>query len=247
MAGFNLTNTALLDMGAATQLDMGAASRAIMLALILCAPDASATEWVPVAQEPRHRPVFENDQAIILEVNLPPGYVSLYHEHRIDLLYVTITGTQVWAQPLGGERMDADVVTGDLRFSSDNHDLPHIHQVGNVGSHPFHVIGIGRKDSAHHEADAIAIEGDTKGLTLDQQKIHASVYRIRLAPGEKTGVHQHNLPHARVFLTDGILSDGSAGSAAVSAGQFLWQPGGMSHFYENKGDQPLEIVEMQWR
>ena len=106
----------------------------LVLGLTLSLPGAMAGDWVPVAEEPRHRPVFENEQAIILDVNLPPGYVSLYHEHRIDLLYVTISGTQVWAQPLNGQRMNADVATGDLRFSSDNHDLPHIHQVGNVGT-----------------------------------------------------------------------------------------------------------------
>ena len=82
----------------------------LVLGLTLSLPVATAGDWVPVAEEPRHRPVFENEQAIILDVNLPPGYVSLYHEHRIDLLYVTISGTQVWAQPLNGQRMNADVV-----------------------------------------------------------------------------------------------------------------------------------------
>ena len=219
----------------------------LVLGLTLFLPGAMAADWVPVAEEPRHRPVFENEQAIILDVNLPPGYVSLYHEHRIDLLYVTISGTQVWAQPLNGQRMNADVATGDLRFSSDNHDLPHIHQVGNVGTRPFHIIGIGRKGAVQPEPGTVAIEGDTEGLALDQQKAQASVYRIRLAPGEKTGEHRHNLPHAHVFLTDGTLSDGAGGTVPVTAGQFLWQPGGITHAYENRGDQPLEIVEMQWR
>lgn len=219
----------------------------LVLGLTISLPVATAADWVPVAEEPRHRPVFENEQAIILDVNLPPGYVSLYHEHRIDLLYVTISGTQVWAQPLNGQRMSADVATGDLRFSSDNHDLPHIHQVGNVGIHPFHIIGIGRKGAMQPEPGTVAIEGDTEGLALVEQKPQASVYRIRLAPGEKTGEHRHNLPHAHVFLTDGIQSEGSGGTAPVTAGQFLWQPGGITHAYENRGDQPLEIVEMQWR
>ena len=101
---------------------------------------AFAQDWVPVYEEPKHRPVFENEQVLILDVNLPPGYVSLYHEHRLDTLYVTLSGTQVYAQPLGGEQRHADVKTGDLRFSSDNHDLPHIHRVGNVGEEPFHII-----------------------------------------------------------------------------------------------------------
>ena len=43
------------------------------------------------------------------------------------------------------------------------------------------------------------------------------------------------------------VSDGAGGTAPGTAGQFLWQPGGVTHAYENRGDQPLEIVEMQWR
>lgn len=54
-------------------------------------------------KEPKHRLAFENSQAMILDVNLPPGYVSLYHKHQLDTLYVTISGTQVWAQPLAAK------------------------------------------------------------------------------------------------------------------------------------------------
>ena len=127
-----------------------------------------AEDWVPVYKEPRHRLAFENDQAFILDVNLPPGYVSLYHEHKIDLLYVTIVGTKVWAEPLGGKRREADVKTGDLRFSSDNHSLPHVHRVGNIGKTPFHVIGIGIK--AEKPSGVVAIEGDMDGMEMDMGK-----------------------------------------------------------------------------
>ena len=74
------------------------------LVLLLCCSALYAEDWIPVYEEPRHKLVFENDHAMILNVFLPPGYVSLYHEHRLDLLYVTIVGTKVWAEPLGGER-----------------------------------------------------------------------------------------------------------------------------------------------
>ena len=151
--------------------------------LLSLSSTAYSEEWVPVYKEPKHRLAFENDQAMILDVNLPPGYISLYHKHQLDTLYVTISGTQVWAQPLGGEKRDADVKTGDLRFSSDNHGLPHIHRVGNVGTAPFHVIGVGVKSAISN--NVTPIEGDTTGLQLVEEKANASVYRIRLKPGEK--------------------------------------------------------------
>ena len=204
-----------------------------------------AEDWVPVYEEPRHKPVFENDHAMILNVFLPPGYVSLYHEHRLDLLYVTIVGTKVWAEPLGGERREADVKTGDIRFSSDNHGLPHVHRVGNIGTTPFHVIGIGVRDDRPDGATALG--GDTAGMTMLMEKPHASVYRIQLLPGEKTGVHTHHLPYTKVYLSAGELSDGNGNIRQVEAGDFLWQAGGETHSHANTGDNEITIIEMLWR
>ena len=204
-----------------------------------------AQDWVPVYEEPRHKLAFENEHAMILEVNLPPGYVSLYHEHRIDLLYVTIVGTKVWAEPLAGERRMADVKTGDLRFSSDNHGLPHVHRVGNIGTTRFHVIGIGIKDNI--SGGATALEGDTGAMALEMEKPHASVYRIRLQPGEKTGLHTHHLPYTRVYLTSGEVLETNGNLQQVEAGDFLWHAAGESHAYVNAGDNEMIIVEMLWR
>ena len=204
-----------------------------------------AEDWVPVYEEPRHKLAFENDHAMILDVNLPPGYVSLYHEHKIDLLYVTIVGTKVWAKPLGGERREADVKTGDLRFSSDNHGLPHVHRVGNIGTTPFHVIGIGIKDKISN--NATALEGNTSAMALVMEKPYASVYRIHLQPGEKTGLHSHHLPYTKVYQSAGQVSDSNGNIQQVEAGDFFWQAGGESHSYENAGDNEITIIEMLWR
>ena len=196
-------------------------------------------------EEPKHQLVFENDQAIILNVNLPPGYVSLYHKHQIDLLYVTITGTKVWAEPLNGQKREAVVKTGDLRFSSDNHSLPHIHRVGNIGPSPFHVIGIGIKNDMSSNAEPL--EGDISGMELAVEKPHASVYRIILKPGGKTGLHRHNLPFTEVYMSTGKLMSNTGKTTLVEPGKFLWQAGGKSHRHENVGDKTIEIIEMQWR
>lgn len=213
------------------------------LCFLLLPAATFAQEWVPVYEEPRHRLVFENDLVMILDVDLPPGYESLYHEHKLDLLYVTISGTQVWAQPLGGEKREADVKTGDLRFSSDNHELPHIHRVGNVGTAPFRIIGIGVKGDVSNTV--VPIQGDMQAVELVDRKPHASVYRIRLEPGEQSGLHRHNLPFTRVYLYGGTVRNGPGEATRVEAGEFLWHEGGKSHRYENIGDQPIEIIEMQ--
>ncbi len=63
----------------------------VVLSLICSA--LYAEDWLPVYEEARHKLAFENDHAMILNVNLPPGYVSLYHEHKIDLLYSILLGS----------------------------------------------------------------------------------------------------------------------------------------------------------
>ncbi len=215
------------------------------LFLFLWAHPLFAEEWVPVYEEPRHRLVFENDETYILNVNLEPGYVSLYHQHIADILYVTIGGTTVWAEPLGGKRREATVNRGDLRFSSDNHPLPHIHRVGNIGQTPFHVIGVARKSAP--TKGTIPIAGDTSAMEMAMEKDHASVYRIKLAPGEKSGLHSHALPYARVFMSDGKIKDKNGTSTMVKAADYLWLKNDEMHSYENAGEDELEIIEVQWR
>ncbi len=217
----------------------------IALALALFSFAGFSQEWVPVYEEPKHRLVFENDHAFILNVFLPPGYESLYHEHKIDLLYVTIVGTRVWAQPYDGKRREVEVKTGDFRFSSDNHSLPQVHRVGNIGKTPFHVIGIGIKNDVSSDVEPLV--GDISGMEMVIEKPHARVYRISLMPGEKTGIHQHNLPFTQVHVSAGKYYSSAGKTISAEAGEFLWQQGAKGHQYENAGNEAIEIIEMQWR
>ena len=203
---------------------------------------ADGEDWVPVYEEPRHRRVLDNDAVMILDVNLPPGYVSLYHRHELDVLYVTVSGTRVWAQPLGGERRDADVPTGDLRFSSDNHELPHIHRVGNAGTAPFHIIGVGFKRPG--AADTGLLSGDMAGMEKVAEKNNVSVYRIRLEPGERSGEHRHDSTFVRVMRTGGRLRESDGPIESLDAGAFRWETGETRHSYENAGTDAIEIVEV---
>ena len=48
-------------------------------------------------------------------------------------------------------------------------------------------------------------------------------------------------------MSTGKLVDNTGDTNTVEAGEFLWQEGGKSHSYENAGEEPIEIIEMQWR
>ncbi|MCF7981796.1 MAG: hypothetical protein K9K86_07400 [Pseudomonadales bacterium] len=218
--------------------------------LLLAESSPSSVDWVPVYLEPQHKRVFENDFTEVLDVTLPPGYVSQYHQHQLNLVYITISGSHVWAQPLGGERREVNVNTGDLRFSADNHPLPHIHRVGNIGDSPFRVIGVAIKSSQnedHANHNKLALEGDLDAFELAIENEQASVYRIKLQAGESTGEHRHNNPMMLVYTDNGRVGDMSKEGEKVVAGQFQWQPSAITHDLKNMGEMPIEIIEVQWR
>lgn len=107
------------------------------------------------------------------------------------------------------------------------------------------MIGVGIKSDISN--NVTPIEGDTNGLKLVADKSNASVYRISLKPGEKSGLHEHKLPFTAVYLAAGELRSDAGEPTSVAAGEFLWQDSGVSHLYENTGDETIDIIEIQAR
>lgn len=103
---------------------------------------------VPVEKEPRHHPVFHEGPIRILDVQIPPGDVTLYHTHDESILYVPIsispTDTQILGQewlgvgPTDRSRFTGLVVATDTSYAT----KPLTHRVKNVGGTLFRLIAI---------------------------------------------------------------------------------------------------------
>jgi quercetin dioxygenase-like cupin family protein len=103
---------------------------------------------VSIEQEPRHRPVFRAGAVRILDVQIPPGDVTLYHIHDTAILYVPISISATDTQILGKEwlglgpndrsRFTGLVVASDTSYAQ----TPLTHRVKNVGQSLFRLIAI---------------------------------------------------------------------------------------------------------
>jgi hypothetical protein len=103
---------------------------------------------VMVQDEPRHHQVFHQGPVRILDVQVSPGDVTLYHTHNTAILYVPIslapTDTQIlgqeWlgVQPTSKSRFEGLVVAADTSYAT----KPLTHRVKNVGNRPFRLIAI---------------------------------------------------------------------------------------------------------
>jgi hypothetical protein len=146
------------------------------------AREATAAAAIPIEQEPRHRLVFENGHVRLFDVELEPGYRSLYHWHRADGVFVNIAAAPTIAQDVGKQPVRrAERAIGETYFI-DYGANPKAHRVANAGNTPYRVVdaeilaGCGAADHAAQDAHL--------SVLIDNARVR--VARIVLSPGKST-------------------------------------------------------------
>ena len=87
-----------------------------MLTLVLCLALAVAEQAVPVANEPRHHVVYQNDWVRVIDAYFPVGDTTLYHTHDRDNVPICLAGGSMTTQPLGGTRAAGNGARWHCRF-----------------------------------------------------------------------------------------------------------------------------------
>jgi len=202
---------------------------------------------VPVYQEPRHRPVYQNHHVRVLDVRVPAGDTTAYHVHAHRYAGVVISGARVWSQAPGGAPSPAGLPdTAGAVFENWKQSFPYTHRVGNADTVALHYV-VGEL-LAPSGIDAPLQETPTTRLAAEGPL--ARVYRVVLAPGASTEVHTHAAPGLTVQATLGASEDlgGSpAASGGSGAGAWRWRNAGYRHTLRNAGAAPLTLVEIDWR
>lgn len=213
--------------------------------LLLSAPVESFADpvAVPVYEEPRHRLVFDKVPVKIVNVNIPPGDVSLYHFHEDPTLYIAIHGALMRSQDLGGEwgAPDANARhgTGALVFRN-YRTAPQSHRVENLDDASFRLIGI------VHKGKGVSITAPDQGAEIDNQWFRGT--RVRLVPGAQTPGHQHKYPVLVVQVSDGesvVVVNGLATAEKTVIGNWSWHNAGVNHALRNIGESSAELVEVE--
>lgn len=97
---------------------------------------------VLVHEEPRHHPVFQNDEIRMLNVLLPPGDTTQYHIHHTPSVFILLTSTLTGSQLKGAAPSGGKSTAGSMNF--ENLSAPHlrVHRVWNMDKDTFHVMDI---------------------------------------------------------------------------------------------------------
>ncbi len=209
---------------------------------------AADSRAVPLEQEPRHRPVFQNGLVRVLDVRFGPGDTTAYHIHSHPLIGVALMDARTWTQRLGMPS-DTAVAPRAVPYIFDNwaRPLPYTHRIGNVDSVPIHYVVAERLAASSSDPPALP---DTPTRRLIKEGPLGRVYQVTLAPRAMTESHTHAAPGLTVLATPGVLADDGSAPAAAGGrgvGHWAWRDAAHRHVLRNDGTAAVTVYEIDWR
>lgn len=224
---------------------------AACLALLPLAAAAEDDRIVPAHEEPRHVPKLVNAWVRVIDVEIPEGERTLFHAHALDYPYLMVTSVTLRNQVHGQEAKDMPIKRGLVGYYSASTQGAYTHRFINLGPGTFRAIGIELLQPPARGGSASPPNPDQAGLTtvLDNERVRA--YRIVLQPGQTIGPLRISGPSLRVALTPGLIADQSAGAealeAAVAPAKFFFSEATRVTTLTNRGEQPVELVEFEFK
>jgi quercetin dioxygenase-like cupin family protein len=207
------------------------------------------TSPVPIYDEPQHQLLLENPVAQVLDVQIPPGYVSLFHLHENDIFYATMDGSNVLAEKADGTQYRGSRESGFLENVLTYRAEPVVHRVTNEGEGLFRILAIENlsppDDAQPLERGRVEMLGDP---AIENSRFRA--YRNVLNSGETIAVHQHRYPSLLLQMSDGnsVVHSGMPNQpTGLNRGAWVWYEAGTSHHYANRGNAAVTMVEIEVR
>ncbi|MDB5277986.1 MAG: hypothetical protein JWR61_2941 [Ferruginibacter sp.] len=198
------------------------------------------TAQVPVREEPRHHPVFQNKYIRLLNVWLPPGDTTLFHIHATPSLFVilsnTITGSQIIDSAWSTAERSKAGTTWYRSFTPDTL----IHRVCNSDSIVFHVNDIELLSS--YNTAASNKKRLPFPLEFDNEK--ATAYRLTGADFKNQIIHNRGPMIAELVTGIGIeLHDNAKKQTKkVVAGKYVYIAPGTGFYFSATEKSNVDMV-----
>ncbi len=209
-----------------------------MTTLIVWLALAVADKVVPVASEPRHHVVYQNDWVRVIDAFFPAGDTTLYHTHDRDNVPICLAGGSMTTQPLGGSSQPGTAHAGSVGFAR----ASYTHQIVNVGQTDLHFLDV----EILRPPDPDTPLGPETGLAdhaVEFENDRVRVFRVRSQATGAASAHAHPHRVLGVVVPATEVSPQSAGRAALPP------PPGSLTWYEPQ--QPVhtapgvEVIEIE--
>jgi hypothetical protein len=177
---------------------------------------------VPVSKEPRHHVVFENEKVRLLNVLLPPGDTTQFHEHSTPSVFISFTKTNTVSQLIHQEPVESTSSAGSVWFENLKAPNIKIHRVWNEDTAAFHVMDVEllAADSGFTREPLVLQHAE-----LAVNTAWARTYKIQLARSEQLTLKEHTSPFVLVAINDGMITmikKGAGQRLSLQPGTFFW-------------------------
>ena len=228
------------------RLQIAVAGLALSFAQSAIAQDNAALV-VPVEKAPFHVPAFKNEYVTMLNVYIPAGRTAGYHKHSIDYVFVFVERAKTKAQVLGEQPVDRDIPAGTVNYANYT-KKPVTHQVSNVDSNPFRVVGF---EIMYPEAGRFTPSERSEATgykpVLDNER--ARGWRLVLEPGASVPAITQKAPGIRIVLTGGDIAESGPEQPGqdmnLKLGDFIWQEPGTTRAVRNTGTTRVDLFEFE--
>jgi hypothetical protein len=188
-----------------------------------------------------------NDVVRVVQVTLPPGESTLFHEHRADMATVVIAPADLSSQPYMGEPRRLREELGQIGYTA-YASMPFIHRVSNIGQTTFEIVAAEIRASPSSES----LDGGREPpyeLALENERVR--IWRLMLEPNQANDLGSLELATLRVAQTGGRLMENVGNGAPelreLGSGSLQWLPKGESVAIRNVGDSQVVIVDIEIR
>lgn len=220
---------------------------------------------VPVHEEPHHREVFQHGTTRILDLRVPPGDLSWFHTHEWPVLYMTLGTSAIRTQNFGadwsgGGARPANAPAGapprpappppERRMpratsTTSYVEQPVTHRIENRGDGLFSAMVV-VNETKGDDTKSVADAGFDSEPELTNPWFRS--YRVTLGAGETTATHEHKTPVVIFQAIPGkAVADGPMDFEFNRPGQWGFYEAGVRHTIENRGDAPIELLEIEVR
>jgi len=177
---------------------------------------------VPVSKEPRHHVVFENEKVRLLNVLLPPGDTTQFHEHSTPSVFISFTKTNTASQLIHQKPAESTSSAGGVWFENLKAPNIKIHRVWNEDTAAFHVMDVEilAKDSGFTQEPLVLQHAE-----LAVNTAWARTYKIQLARSEQITIKEHTSPFVLVAINNGritMVKKGAEQRLSLQPGTFFW-------------------------
>jgi beta-alanine degradation protein BauB len=160
-----------------------------ILAVIALATSLAAQTMptvVPISKEEHHHLVLDNEYVRVYSVEVAPHSETLYHQHDVDYVFVTLSDSDVDSVRVGEQPAHLLLKDGEVRFTKGGF----AHKAVNNSDKPFRNVTIELKRPQDAALSSYTVNISNLGMVS-----------INGAPKSATGVHGENF-----FLESGVDS-----------------------------------------